>query len=123
MIFWGLVVTVIDNFIKPFFDRRWRGDAAEPHHPGRVRRLRGVSLPRSVHRTDTDRRSVHATRGLAQSPRRDAGSGRPMTRRPASPGVGHPEVACAAGIQERERWANAQFGKRRWAGLPQSFLR
>src|SRR5271166_779946 len=103
-------------------DRLWRGDADEPDDPGRVRRFRRVRLPRPVHWADTDRRRVHATRGLARSARDDAGGGRAVTRRSASPTMVRLGVACAAGIRERERWGNARFGSRRWAGSPQSFL-
>jgi len=56
MIFWGLVVTVIDNFIKPLLIG---AGVAMPM-------LCRVRLPRTVHWTDTDRRRVHTARGLAR---------------------------------------------------------
>src|SRR5262249_48911526 len=86
-------------FHQTLIDRCWCGDAAQPDDPGRVRGVRGVWVPRPVHRTDTDRHRVHAAQYLARRPRRDTRSDRRVTRRAASPAVVQPGVEGAAGIR------------------------
>jgi len=78
---WGQAM-LAEGGIRAFLDRRRRVDADEPDDPGRVWRLCRVWLPRPVHRPDTDRHCIHATRGLARRARCDASGIRPDARYP-----------------------------------------